>query len=110
MIAQLKEKFHLTGKKSGKFQILTVLPKSWLIRKIQQEFKASNYMVQTAKKLVAEIGILSSPNLKPGKVLPPTTAEMVKQFYVSGEISRIMPSTKENVPVNSECKKVHLQK
>jgi hypothetical protein len=31
------------------------------IRKIQQEFKASNYMVWTSKKLVAEKGILSSP-------------------------------------------------
>jgi hypothetical protein len=30
MIAQLKEKFHITGKKSEKFQILTVLPESWL--------------------------------------------------------------------------------
>jgi hypothetical protein len=36
-------------------------------RKIQQVFKASNYMVWTSKKLVAEKGILSSPNVKPGK-------------------------------------------
>jgi hypothetical protein len=44
--------------------------------KIQQQLKASNYMAWTSKKLVAEKGILSSPNAKP--VLPPATAEMGK--------------------------------
>lgn len=64
----------MTGRKSQKVQIFTTVPKSWSIMKIQQQFKASNYMVQTAKKLVAEKGILVSP----GKVLSLTTAEMVK--------------------------------
>jgi hypothetical protein len=68
----------MTGRKSQKVQILTILPKSWSLRKIQQHFKASNYVVQTAKKLVAEKGILSSPNVKPDKVLPLAIAEMVK--------------------------------
>jgi hypothetical protein len=45
-------------------------------------------MVQTLKKLVLEKGILSSSSAKPGRVLPPPTAEMIKQFYVSDEISR----------------------
>jgi hypothetical protein len=44
---------------------------------------------------------------KPGKVLPSPTAEMVKQFYVSDEISRIMPGTKG--PQKAR-KRVHLQK
>jgi hypothetical protein len=83
-----------------------VLPKRWSIWKIQQEFKASNYMVQTFKKLVAVKGILSSP----GNELPPVTAEMVKQLYVFDEISRIKPGTKDYVSVNSEGKKVHLHK
>jgi hypothetical protein len=35
----------------------------------------------------------------------------VKQFYVFDEISRIMPGTEDDdVSVNSESKKVHLQK
>jgi hypothetical protein len=110
MIAPLKETFHVTGKKSEKVQILRVFPKSWSIRKIQLEFKASNYMVQTSKKLVAEKGLLSCPNVKPGRVLPPATAEMVKEFCVSDEISRIIPGTKGYVPVNSEGKRVHFQK
>jgi hypothetical protein len=35
---------------------------------------------------------------------------MVKQFCVPDEISRIMPGTKDYVPVNTEGKKVHPQK
>ena len=45
MIKQLKEKFHETQEKSVKIQILTLLPMSWSIKKIENEFKASNYMV-----------------------------------------------------------------
>jgi hypothetical protein len=77
MIEQLEEEFHTTGKKGKKVQILTVLPKSWSIRKIQHDFKVSNYMVLTSMKLVAEKGILWSSNAEPGKVLPPATAEII---------------------------------
>jgi hypothetical protein len=35
---------------------------------------------------------------------------MVKQFYVCDEISTIMPRAKHYVSVNSEGKKIHLQK
>ena len=49
MIKQLKEKFHETEEKSVKVQILTLLSMSWSIKKIENEFKASNYMVRKAK-------------------------------------------------------------
>jgi hypothetical protein len=88
----------------------TVLPLSLPIRNIQQEFKASNYIVRTSRKLVAGKGILPSPNIKPGKVLPSASAEMVKLCYVFDEISRIMPGTKDYVSVCSQDKKVYLQK
>ena len=35
MIQQLKEKFQLTAQRSEQLQILTVLPKSWSLKKIQ---------------------------------------------------------------------------
>jgi hypothetical protein len=37
--------------------------------------------------------------IKPDKVLPPATTEMVKQFYMSDEINRIMPRTTDYVSV-----------
>jgi hypothetical protein len=50
-------------------------------------------VVWATKKILAEKGILSSPNVKQGTVLTPATIEMVKEFYVCDEISRIMPGT-----------------
>jgi hypothetical protein len=41
---QFKGHFHVTEKKGENITILTVLLMSWLIRNIQHEFKASNYM------------------------------------------------------------------
>ena len=52
MITQLKQKFHSLTKKSEKVQVLTVLPVSWSIKRIEYEFGASNYMPRKAKKLV----------------------------------------------------------
>ena len=65
IIQQLKEKFQSTSERSTQVQILTVLPKSWSIRRIKSEFGVSNFMARTAKKLVREKGILSTPNPKP---------------------------------------------
>jgi hypothetical protein len=59
---------------------------------------------------VAEKGILSTPDVKPGKLLPAAITEMVKLFHVSYIISSIIQRTKDCVLVNSKAKKVHLQK
>ena len=87
MIKQLKEKFHETQEKSVKVQILTLLPMSWSIKKIENEFKASNYMVRKAKTLVKLGGILSTPNPNHGHNLHDHTIVMVQNFYESDEIS-----------------------
>lgn len=54
MVVQLKEEFLILGKKSEKLQILVGFLKIWLFRKIQQEYKAANYMIQAALKLVVK--------------------------------------------------------
>jgi hypothetical protein len=38
--------------------------------------------------------MLSSLNVKPGKVLPSVTAEMAKKFYGSDQITKIMQGQK----------------
>ena len=52
MLQQLKEKFKVTTKKSEKLQVLTVLPKSWSPKQIQQEFGVTLYMARKSKELV----------------------------------------------------------
>jgi len=107
---ELKDKFEETTVRSEKVQVLTVLPKSWSIRRIEEEFGASNYMVRKAKDLVKRKGILSSPNPKPGHVLATETADHVRSFYECDEVSRMLPGKKDFVSVKQEGKRVHIQK
>ena len=74
IIKQLKEKFSTVGR-SEKIQILTVLPKSWSIRRVQEEFGVSDFMARKAKLLVREKGVLSTTNPIPGHSLPQKTVQ-----------------------------------
>jgi len=64
-------------------QILTVLPKSWSVVKVEEEFAASNYMAHKIKELVEEQDIFSSPNPKQGAGLPLTTVKLVQVFIMN---------------------------
>ena len=61
--------------------ILTVLPKSWSVKKIQEEFNTTNFMARQAKQLVKEKGILTMPDLKRGHALAEQTVHLVHSFY-----------------------------
>lgn len=110
MLQQLKEKFASTTKRSEKMTILSILPKSWSCQKIEEEFGVTNYMARAAKKLVREKGILSTPNPKPGRTLSDVTAESVKDFYNSDEVSRMMPGKKDYVTIRNKEGKNQVQK
>ena len=110
MIKQLKKKFHETQEKSVKIQILTLLPISWSIKKIENEFKASNYMVRKAKTLVKSGGILSTPNPNHGHSLRDDTIMMVQNFYESDEISRVMPGKKDCMSIKVNDTRISIQK
>ena len=99
IIMQLKEKFQATNQRSEKVQILTVLPRSWSSQKVEQEFGVSNYMARKAKELVKQKGILSTPNPIHGHTLTVETSDLVKSFYESDEVSRMMPGKKDYVSV-----------
>ena len=90
--------------------ILTLLPKSWSVQKVQEEFRVTNYMARKAKELVKKQGILSTPNPKHGCGLPLMTVNLVKDFYDLDDISRIMPGKKDFVSVRQGDKRVYVQK
>lgn len=110
MIVQLKEKFQNTTKKSEKFLILTTLPKSWTIKKVETEFGVSSRMARKAKSLVKEKGIMCCPDPKPGKTLDQNVIDKVKDFYNSDDVSRVMPGRKDFVAMTVNGKKEHVQK
>ena len=107
----MKEKFHSSTDRSQKVQILTVLPKSWSTRKVEEEFAVSNYMARKAKDLVKDQGILSSPNPKHGSSsLSQATISLVQAFYKLDEVSRIMPGKKDFVSIRKDNQHAHVQK
>ena len=110
MVQQLKEKFQSTTKRNEQLQVLTVLPKSWSVKKIQQEFGVSIYMARKSKKLVEEKGILSLPDPVRRPSLLQETVDIVCAFYESDDISRVMPGKKDFVSVKKEGKRQHIQK
>lgn len=110
IIEQLKVKFATLTKNSDRMELLTILPKSWSILKMMEEFQISNYMARKVKQLVDEKGILSTPNPKLGKALSSEIMEKVKSFYECDDISRCMPGGKDFVSVVENGVKVHKTK
>ncbi|GBL97431.1 hypothetical protein AVEN_170533-1 [Araneus ventricosus] len=85
IINQLKEKFNDTIDKSVRMQILTMLPKSWTLKKI--EFRVSNFTARKAKKKkkLNENGVMSCPNPKSWRTLDPAIPDIDKKFYLKME-------------------------
>lgn len=110
IINQLKEKFNDTTDKSVRMQILTTLPKSWTVKKLETEFGVSNFTARKAKKLLHEQGIMSSPDPKPGRTVDPGTVALIKEFFQNDEVSRQMPGKKDYVSLQKDGKRVHVQK
>lgn len=80
--------------------ILTLLPESWSVKKIIEEFKAPNYQVRQVKKLLQQLGILFTPNQKLGK-----------NFHQSEEVSRLIPGIKDCISAkDSKGRKVKVSK
>ncbi|KAG8234753.1 hypothetical protein J437_LFUL009992 [Ladona fulva] len=68
IIRKLKEAYRSTSDRSRKILILTIF-EDWPYSKIKKNFDATNHMIKVAKEVASEKGILSTPNLKIGRVL-----------------------------------------
>lgn len=56
-------------------------------------------MIRKAKVLVKQKGILSTPNPRHGHTLAEETSDLVRSFYESDDLSRMMPGKKDYVSV-----------
>ena len=76
-----------------------------------EEFGVTKYMPSSAKKLVEDKGVLSTPDSKAGNPLSSTTLELIRRFYCHDDISRVMPGNKDYISVrNEDGAKIHVQK
>ena len=99
ILKEMKEAFKSCSKKE-KYQILTLLPRSWSCSRIEKEFGVSKYIARRAKKLQEEKGPMSYPEQKrAGNELPEATVKAVQDYFNRDEVSRAMPGKKDCVSV-----------
>ncbi|KAG1656070.1 ARL14 effector protein [Nymphon striatum] len=109
MVYELKEKCAISPR-TMQLQILTLAPPSWTKQKTMEIFEVTKHMVEQARKLKSEKGILAIPDYKKGKVLSETVMQTVENFYQNDEISRLMPGKSDCVSVKIGGEKKHVQK
>lgn len=102
ILDHLKSVYQNCESREKKIMILTLLPENWSIRKIVKEFKAPDFQVRQAKKLLQQKGILSTTNQRPGKNLPTETLNKIIEFYENDVVSRPMPGIKDCVSVKDK--------
>lgn len=112
ILNQLKEKFNSpSSSPSIKTMILTIAPKSWSENRLAQKIGTSRRQAKKAKQLVEVFGILTSPNPRVGRKLPPETETLVKNHFLREDISRVMPGKKDFVSIKLEDgQRTHIQK
>lgn len=110
VVDSLKAEFKKTNDRAKKIQLLSIVPNSWSIKKIQEEFDCPEYMVRTMRLLVQEEGILCKPHPKQGRPLDQKIEKMIIDSYLSEEISRPMPGKRDYKSVKEGGVRVQKQK
>lgn len=110
MITQLKERLQVCETYNERRFVLSVLPKHWSVQKISSEMNVSRHLAETTKKLVEEKGILCMPGPRGGRKLDDSISQLVVDFYLNDEISRMMPGLRDYKVCTSdgEKKSVHI--
>ena len=90
--------------------ILTIFVAQWSNGKVMREFNCLHQLVFQAKEVLITKGVLSTPNPKKGKSLPVHVKDMVKEFYYSETVSRVLPGKKDFRSVMENGERKHVQK
>lgn len=103
MISQLKDKYHNSADRVKKYQILSVVPKSWNANRTATTFDTTWHMANNAQKMVQQHGILFSVAKKIGSnTIPAEVVNLVKEFYRSDEVSSDRPAINDKISVRGE--------
>ena len=77
----IKEKMNITSLQE-KFQLLTLPPETWEIRRVREHFGVNPYTVKQNRELLNLNQILAKLSPKRGKTIPDEVADVVKHFFV----------------------------
>lgn len=114
----LKQAISKETSRKEKISLLTRIPFSilidgkrfWTIKRIRKEFNVSRRMVRQAIKLREECGYGSRPKPKKGRPIKAETLDLVEKFYLTDDVSRIMPGIKDYVSVFKDGHRIQEQK
>lgn len=110
MLKVIQEKFTSTSDRTMKVKILTIVHQ-WSYLKIKEYFPtATRHMIEVAKTIAVQKGILEGPNPKSHPTLKENVINRIIAFYQSDEFSRIMPGLKDYVSVKIDGTRHHIQK
>lgn len=113
ILLQLQERFQATDDKTLKIQILSVLPRSWSLKKVARIFNVPISIARTCRKLVEEQGIIptpiaTTPIARKREGLKQELNNKIISFYENN--SRQLPGKKDYVTVREEGTRVQKQK
>ena len=86
-------------KKSKRIQFLTLCPDSWTITYAAKYFNVSRYLINRARVLRNECGILADPAPNYSKPVSDEVKRLVKDFFEDDRYSRLMPGRKDCVSI-----------
>ena len=96
--------------KTDQYRVLTSMPEDSSVKTIQQTFGVTEHTAKRAQALQQEMGLLSTPNPKPGKRLSVESTEKAIKFYEDDTVSRQMAGKKDCVSVLVDGEKKNVQK
>lgn len=91
--------------------LLTLAPASWTLQQTATFFSVSADAVRRSRILKEEKGILSTPDPKKARKIGDSEKDIIQNFYMDDEYSRLMPGRKDVKSVKKPGgKRVRLQK
>jgi hypothetical protein len=75
--------------------LLTLAPASWTLKQTAKFFSVWEEAVRRSRILKEEKGVLSTPNPKKARKIGDSEKNIIQNFYMDDEYSRVMPGRKD---------------
>ncbi|KAK3911351.1 Protein piccolo [Frankliniella fusca] len=106
LMADIKAKLPTANRKE-KYQLLTLVPLSIPLPQAQESLGVSRFLLTRAREIKEQHGILATPQFSRSSTILDVTKELVVQFYLEEENSKVLPGIRDCVSVS---KNVYEQK
>lgn len=102
LLSNVRNKIHATENRNEIISLLTLMPDSWNISKIQKYINhrsVTRHTIEQAIKIREESGVLSKPSVRKGRCISEQQRQLIMDFFEDDENSRQMPGMKNVISV-----------